>query len=147
MQSGDKVPGNLALPVNQGGGRLLIWAAIWMNGRTELHIQRNNMNSDGYVDVLRRHVLPLSNRLGDPSADWIFMDANATCRKSFVTDSFKAQAGIRTLRWPARSPDLNPIENVWSLLKRGMRRSIRSRDDLSRLQVLSDKSGSVLAKQ
>ena len=136
MQSGDKVPGNLALPVNQGGGRLLIWAAIWMNGRTELHIQRNNMNSDGYVGVLQRHVLPLSTRLGDPSTDWIFMDDNATCHRSFVTNSFKTQAGIRTLRWPARSPDLNPIENVWSLLKRGVRRSIRRGDDLSRLEAL-----------
>ena len=67
MRAVDETRGNLALPVNQGGGRLLIWAAIWMNGRTELHVQRNNINSDGYVDVLREHVLPLSNRLGDPS--------------------------------------------------------------------------------
>ena len=136
MQSGDEIPGDLALPVNQGGGRLLIWAAIWMNGRTELHIQRNNMNSDGYVDVLREHILPLSNQLGDPSADWIYMDDNATCHRSQVTNAFKTQAGIRTLRWPAPSPDLNPIENVWSLLKRGVRRSIRPGDDLSRLEAL-----------
>ena len=135
-QSDDEIPGNLALPVNQGGGRLLIWAAIWINGRTELHVQRNNINSDGYVDVLREHVLPLSNRLGDPSTDWIYMDDNATCHRSLVTNAFKTQAGIQTLRWPARSPNLNPIENVWSLLKRGMRRSIRPGDDLSRLEAM-----------
>ena len=38
MQSGDKVPDHLVLPVNQEGGRLLIWATIWVDGRTELHI-------------------------------------------------------------------------------------------------------------
>ena len=42
------------------------------------------MNSDGYVDVVREHVLPLSNQLGDPSADWIYMDDihNAICHRS-----------------------------------------------------------------
>ena len=90
-QSDDEIPGNLALPVNQGGGRLLIWAAIWMNGRTELHVQRNNINSDGYVDVLREHVLPLSNRLGDPSTDWIYMDDNATCHRSSDCEEFSHQ--------------------------------------------------------
>ena len=64
------------------------------------------------------------------------MDDNVTCRRSLVTNAFKPQAGIRTLRRPARSPNLNPNENVWSLLKRGVRRSIYPGDDLSWLEAL-----------
>ena len=60
-----------------------------MNGGTELHIQRNSMISDGYVDVLRERVLPLSNEQGHPSADWIYMDENATCHMNFVINAFK----------------------------------------------------------
>ena len=31
-------------------------------------------------------------------------------------DYFK-KARIRTLNWPARSPDLSPIENVWKMME------------------------------
>ena len=47
------------------------------------------MNSDAYVDVLREHALSLSKQLGDPSADWMYMDDNATCHRSLVTNAFK----------------------------------------------------------
>ena len=91
------------------------------------------MNSERYVAVLERHILPLRC---DPTTDWFLMDDNASCHRSSVTNSFKNRSGIRTLQWPACSPDLNPIENVWSLLKRSVRKSVWPGDDLSRLEIL-----------
>lgn len=73
MKLGDKIPAHLALLVYQGGERLLILEARWIDGRSDLHIKRNNMNSDGYVQVLERHTLLLSSHLDDPSTDWILM--------------------------------------------------------------------------
>ena len=78
MKHGCRIPDHLVLPVTQGGGRLLIWGTIWTNGRTELHIQRENMNSERYVQVLERFIYPLSLRLGDQSTDWWLMDDDAT---------------------------------------------------------------------
>ena len=50
--------------------------------------------------------------------------------------TYKLQSGIRSLTWPARSPDLNPIENVWSLLKWNVRKSLQPHDGLLELEVL-----------
>ena len=74
-----------------------------MNGRSELHIKRSNMNFDRYVDILRRHVLSL----GDSSADWIGFSRTTMPLAQESCDQLVQNSGIQSLRWPARSPDLN----------------------------------------
>lgn len=51
----------------------------------------------------------------------ILQDDNATPHRARLVGHFLQQQGVRRMDWPACSPDLNPIENVWDHLDRQLR--------------------------
>ncbi|GFX83839.1 DDE_3 domain-containing protein [Trichonephila clavipes] len=85
-----------------------------INGLTRLHVVANGtMTGQRYIDeVLLPHVRLFRGAVGDK---FVFMDDNATCHRTLAVQDCLDSEGIQRLVWPARSPDLNPIENVGML--------------------------------
>ncbi len=48
----------------------------------------------------------------------IFQQDNAPCHKAKITMDFLKKSDIEVLYWPPYSPDINPIENIWALIKK-----------------------------
>ncbi len=73
-----------------------------------------------YQEMLEHFVHPSADKLyGD--ADFIFQQDLAPAHTSKGTKSWFNDHGVTVLDWPANSPDLNPIENLWAIVKRKMR--------------------------
>ena len=112
-----------------GGGSVMVWGAIGSKGKSNLVIINTRMNSNDYTEMLSLHLLPFGKRIA--GKNWIYMNDNAAIHCSKHTKSWFTDNQVDVLSWPALSPDLNPIENVWGILSRKVYEGGRQFDDVN----------------
>jgi hypothetical protein len=101
-----------------GGGSLMVWAAFCFYGKSEIVIRPCRGDSVVYQKLLQANLLPFIRRLG--AGRWIFQQDNASVHASASTKEWLERKRLENLPWPALSPDLNPIENLWGQLARAV---------------------------
>ena len=102
-----------------GGGSLMVWGGISVQGKTDLHLFRNGtLTAVRYRDeILDPVVRPYAGAIGP---EFILMDDNARPHRARVVDQYLEEESIERMEWPARSPDVNPIEHVWDMIGRAV---------------------------
>ncbi|GFU86947.1 transposable element Tcb2 transposase [Trichonephila clavipes] len=110
-------PSNIIERDRYGGRGVLVWGGIMLGSRTDLHIfDAGSVNGTRYCnEILLQYVRLLRGVMG---LQFLFMDDNAPCHRTVAAEKLIESEDIEHMDWPARSPDLNPIENVLEFLGR-----------------------------
>jgi transposase len=94
-----------------GQESIMIWGCFTINKLGPLVRLEGRVTANIYIEMLENYLLPFINDLENKD-DYTFQEDNAPIHTANIAKKWKDDNNIRSLPWPAQSPDLNPIENL-----------------------------------
>jgi hypothetical protein len=114
----------------------MVWGAIAIGFKSELLIFNTPINSDTYTAMLETNFIEHANQVFGEQ-EWVLVQDGATCHTSDKTINRLSDKCIICPEWPPNSPDLNPIEMIWGIIKQQLNLS----HNTSRDQAISEIRG------
>jgi transposase len=113
--------------------RVSLWGCFCARGVGQAEIFVGSFDAAKYVDILQHNLIQTALHFY-PREPWYFQQDNAPQHTSRVARQWFHNHGVTLLDFPPYSPDLNPIENLWAIVKtRVEKRLARTTDELERI--------------
>lgn len=113
-----------------GGGKMMIWGCITYNSPGDLAWVPEGMDSELYERVLQDYVEASFDWSGMNPEESFFQHDNSGVHTANRIKAWLAKQKFTVLKWPAKSPDLNLTERVWSYVKQHLYKDEEDADDL-----------------
>ncbi|EUC61983.1 transposable element Tcb2 transposase, partial [Rhizoctonia solani AG-3 Rhs1AP] len=107
--------------VKHGGGSIMVWGCITADGVGRLHRIDGRLTAVRYTQILENELLGTMREHSLFPRRTIFQHDNDPKHTAIHTRNWLTTHRLSVLPWPANSPDMNPIENVWDYLDRQLR--------------------------
>lgn len=125
--------------------KITLWGCFCSKGIGAGRIFLGELNKQLYCDILERNFKPTYQRYY-PRGLWRFLQDNATPHYNAEVNTWMHNHGVHIIEFPPRSPDLNPIENLWHVLKwRVEHRNPRTAEEFER--IIAEEYEAISAKE
>ena len=95
---------------------LMVWSSIASNGVGTIHFCDRTVNGEYYRKLLQEEIPTTRALLGLPTPT-PFVQDNAPAHRAKLTKDCVDELQLTDFMHPPQSPDLNPIENLWTVMK------------------------------
>lgn len=97
---------------------VMFWGAIGPGYKSDLVLCSNGVDGNEYISIITKSHMIETCDVKFGKYKWFFMQDGAPSHTSLIASNFFYSKAKVIPGWPPNSPDINPIEMIWSIIKK-----------------------------